>query len=59
MTQPDERRRRRKAALMQLAAEVLRRCAGRDGEAAATVRALERAAAGELAAPRRDPAAAV
>ncbi|MFP4359861.1 MAG: hypothetical protein ACLFTG_04165 [Alphaproteobacteria bacterium] len=59
MTQPDDPRRRRQAALMQLAADVLRRCGRRDGRAAAVVRALEGAAAGELVAPRRDRAAAV
>ena len=58
MTQA-ETRRRRKAALMQLAADVLRRCGRRDDHAVAAVRALEAAAAGELVAPRRDPAAAI
>lgn len=57
MTQA-ETRRRRKAALMQLAADVLRRC-GRCDDHAAAVRTLEAAAAGELVAPRRDTAAAV
>jgi hypothetical protein len=59
MTQPEPRRRTRKAALLQLAAEVVRASARRDRDARDLVRTLERSAAREMVAPRRDPAAAV
>ena len=59
MKQPQPRRRTRKAALLQLAAEVMRASARRDRDALALVRALERSAALEMVTPRRDPAAAV
>jgi hypothetical protein len=59
MTQPEPRRRTRQAALLQLAAEVLRASARRDRDVLALVGALERSAALEMVAPRRDPAAAV
>ena len=59
MKQPEPRRRTRNAALLQLAAEVLRASARRDRDALALVRALERSAALEMVTPRRDPAAAV
>jgi hypothetical protein len=57
--QTDDRRRSHRAALLQLAAEMLRRNGRRDADAAGLARALERSAAVELAVPRRDPAAAV
>lgn len=50
-------RRRRNAALMQLAAEVLRRVPEGDRHTASLVRALERAAAGELVGPRGEAVA--
>ena len=59
MTERDRRTIHRRAAVFQLAAEVVRGCGVRDAEAAALARSLERAAAGELTAPRGDPAAAV
>jgi hypothetical protein len=59
MIKGDERRRTRKAAVLQLAAEVLRRSPRRDRDVTNLVRALERAAAGELVGSPGDPAAAV
>ncbi len=55
----DHRRHTHRAALLQLAAELLRRVGRRDADAVDLARSLERSAAVELAIPRRDPAGAV
>jgi len=55
----DDRRRTHRAALLQLAAELLRRNGRRDADAVSLAQALERSAAVELAIPRRDPAGAL
>jgi len=55
----DDHRRTHRAALLQLAAELLRRNGRRDADAVSLAQALERSAAVELAIPRRDPAGAL
>jgi hypothetical protein len=59
MTRFDARRRSREAALLQLAAEILRRNTALGHDTLAAARDLERSAAQALAGLRRDPAAAV